>query len=248
MAQGTPDYLPGGDSFPDTLQQTVWEKLERIADPSAEGHNEAREFVAAHYWKPIYVHLRGLGKSRENAEDLTQGFLLDFFEKEIAARADREKGRFRSYLLKCLTNFTRNEHRKETALKRGGGQELLDFNATGIEELCQRTLSGGKGDARVAFDRAWAGVLVARAYETVATDFEHRGKSEVYKLLQNFGRNGTISAEEISRQVGISEGMVKQESHRLKRLRRESIRAEVRSTLGSEGDVDEEIKYLMTLV
>ena len=51
------------------------------------------------YWRPLYSFLRRQGYRPEDARDLTQGFFADLIETRTYARADREKGRFRSFLL-----------------------------------------------------------------------------------------------------------------------------------------------------
>ena len=55
-----------------------------------------------------------------DAQDLTQGFFAHVLERETLAAAQREKGRFRSFLLGALRNFLANEARKQATLKRGG--------------------------------------------------------------------------------------------------------------------------------
>jgi len=56
-----------------------------------------------------------------DAQDLVQAFFLYLFEKNTLERADREKGRLRTFLLTSLQNFLINEYDREKALKRGGG-------------------------------------------------------------------------------------------------------------------------------
>jgi hypothetical protein len=57
------------------------------------------------YWRPLYVFLRKQGYGADDAQDLTQGFFAHLIESRAYARADREKGRFRSFLLGTLKHF-----------------------------------------------------------------------------------------------------------------------------------------------
>src|SRR6266536_2270993 len=57
------------------------------------------------YWRPLYAFLRKQGYGSEDAQDLTQGFFAHLIESRAYARADREKGRFRSFLLGALKHF-----------------------------------------------------------------------------------------------------------------------------------------------
>src|SRR5437667_3178373 len=57
------------------------------------------------YWRPIFLFLRRQGSNPDDAQDLTQGFFAHLIESRAYARADPEKGRFRSFLLGALKHF-----------------------------------------------------------------------------------------------------------------------------------------------
>src|SRR4030095_14604043 len=73
------------------------------------------------YWRPLYAFLRKQGYGSEDAQDLTQGFFAHLIESRTYAHADREKGRFRSFLLGALKHFIADVRDRGRALKRGGG-------------------------------------------------------------------------------------------------------------------------------
>ncbi len=73
------------------------------------------------YWRPLYAFLRRQGYGPEDAQDLTQGFFAHLIEARAYTRADREKGRFRSFLLGALKRFLAHARDHERAFKRGGG-------------------------------------------------------------------------------------------------------------------------------
>src|SRR6266542_4752185 len=81
------------------------------------------------YWFPIYCYIRRLGRSPEDAEDLTQEFFARLMEKEYLKAVQRERGKFRSFLLRVLKWFLANEHDRANRQKRGGGQEMVSLNA-----------------------------------------------------------------------------------------------------------------------
>ena len=70
------------------------------------------------YWRPLYLFLRREGFSPDDAQDLTQGFFADLIQTHSYARADREKGRFRSFLLGELKHFVADARDRERAQKR----------------------------------------------------------------------------------------------------------------------------------
>ena len=73
------------------------------------------------YWRPIFLFLRRQGSNPDDAQDLTQGFFAHLIESRAYARADPDKGRFRSFLLGALKHFVAHARAHERTQKRGGG-------------------------------------------------------------------------------------------------------------------------------
>jgi hypothetical protein len=70
------------------------------------------------YWKPVYCYLRGVGLGNDQAKDLTQGFFTEkVLGQDFAAKADREKGRFRNFLLRAVRNYVYLSSTSGTALE-----------------------------------------------------------------------------------------------------------------------------------
>ena len=80
------------------------------------------------YWAPLYTFVRSRGYSVHDAQDLTQGFFAYLIEHKIYARADRQKGQFRSFLLASLKNFLGHAYDREQTLKRGGSLDFLPLD------------------------------------------------------------------------------------------------------------------------
>ena len=92
------------------------------------------------YWAPLYGFVRSRGHAIHDAQDLTQSFFAYLIEHKIYARADREKGKFRSFLLASLKNFLGHAYDREQTLKRGGSLDFLpldDARAEAAESLFQ---------------------------------------------------------------------------------------------------------------
>src|SRR5438876_6969697 len=90
---------------------------------------EALERLCRTYWYPLYVYVRRQGNSPEDAQDLTQSFFSRLLEKNYLAKADRDRGKFRTFLLGSLKNFLVNEWKRAGRLKRGGCGEFLSIDA-----------------------------------------------------------------------------------------------------------------------
>ena len=90
----------------------------------------ALEKLCRTYWYPLYAYVRRQGHDEPSAKDLTQEFFFRLLQKNRLNQVQREKGRFRSFLLASLKNFLADEWDKAQAQKRGGGQALLSLDNT----------------------------------------------------------------------------------------------------------------------
>jgi RNA polymerase sigma-70 factor (ECF subfamily) len=76
-----------------------------LAEATLHGDTRGRcalEQMCRDYHRPVFVVLRARGFAPAEAEDLTQDFFLRLFESKAWKRAERGKGRFRSFLLGAL--------------------------------------------------------------------------------------------------------------------------------------------------
>ncbi len=105
---------------------------------------EALETLCGDYWPPIYACVRRGGRSREEAEDLTQEFFASLLRYDSFSRVDPGKGRFRSFLLASLKHFLSNQWHRERAKKRGGGRPVISLDA--VPGLEREFLAGENGE------------------------------------------------------------------------------------------------------
>src|SRR2546422_7461349 len=96
---------------------------------------EALEKLCRTYWYPLYAYVRRQGHSPHDAQDLTQGFFARLLEKNWVGVADREKGRFRSFLLSLLNHYLGDERDRGNAAKRGSGKALISLDEQTAENL-----------------------------------------------------------------------------------------------------------------
>src|SRR5271169_340592 len=109
---------PGAGNF----ALTRWSVVLAAGSNDSTHARDALERLCRAYWFPIYAFVRRQGHSPHDAQDLTQEFFARLLAKHYLADADREKGRFRSFLLASVKHFLANEWDKARAQKRGGGQ------------------------------------------------------------------------------------------------------------------------------
>ena len=105
--------MDGNDSDA-TFRTTNWTQVFRANDDASE-----LDALLGRYWSPIYAYLRRKGHDSQNAADLTQEFLTDVvLKRNIIGRASPTRGRFRSYLLTALRNYTIDAHRRSETLRK----------------------------------------------------------------------------------------------------------------------------------
>ena len=223
----------------------------------AAGRNEAEPQIAEAalaelcrgYWAPLYVFVRSRGHTVHDAQDLTQSFFAYVLEHKVYARANRQKGRFRSFLLASLKNFLADAADRERTLKRGGAHVFLPLHeeqAKEAESLFQ-THSGMSNEDRL-FDRSWAEALVAAALERLSADYKREDKEQLFKELRIFIAGGADSVPtyaELTDRLGITKSTLRSHVTRLRARYRETLRAEVRRTVHSEKQVDQELRELL---
>ena len=204
------------------------------------------------YWVPLYNFVRGRGYNVHDAQDLTQSFFAYLIEREIYTRVDRQKGRFRSFLLASLKNFLSNVSDRERTLKRGGGQSILPLHDVQIEEAESlfQSYSATSNEDRL-FDRSWAEALVATGLERLSAEYRDDSRKKLFSELKIFlaGSAEPLPAyAELATRLGTTESTLRSHVTRLRARYREVLRDEVRRTVDTEAEVDEELHELLRVL
>src|ERR1041385_2483725 len=108
-----------GAGTPRVFATTHWSVVVTAQGESTAAQG-ALETLCRAYWYPIYVYVRRKGYGPDDAQDLTQEFFAQLIAKEHLRLADREKGKFRTFLLATLDHFLKREWTRAHRRKRGG--------------------------------------------------------------------------------------------------------------------------------
>jgi RNA polymerase sigma factor (sigma-70 family) len=162
--------FPQAESRDELFASTRWTMVLEAGDSAtASAHAlSALSELCQIYWRPLYAFLRRQGYGSEDAQDLTQGFFAHLIETRAYARADREKGRFRSFLLGVLKHFIADARDRRQALKRGGGMILVKLDDKAIAEAEAQIGRATKWQAEEVYDREWAASLLRQALDRLA--------------------------------------------------------------------------------
>jgi RNA polymerase sigma-70 factor (ECF subfamily) len=208
----------------------------------------ALETLCRTYWYPLYAYARRQGYNSEDAQDLTQEFFARLLEKNSFVKADRERGKFRTFLLGSLKNFLVNEWRRASRLKRGGGLEFLSIDANVAEDrFAAEPANESNPDA--AYEQHWAVTLIEQVLTTLRQEFHAADKARLFEELSGFiwGDKNAASYAEIAGPLNLTEGTVKVAVHRLRQRFRELLRAEVAHTVSRPEDIDDELRHLISV-
>jgi RNA polymerase sigma factor (sigma-70 family) len=223
---------------------TQWSKVLNAGHSELPNAPAALEELCRAYWPPLYSFLRRRGQSPHDAEDLVQGFLARVLAREDLAEVGPEKGRFRTFLLTSLRNFTIKQALREKALKRGGGQAAISINTEEAERLCGPDLTADSPEA--AFDRRFAQAVVTRAFAALREEHRARGKQDFFATLAPFLDGAEPEGyDDAAAKLGLASGAVAVTVHRMRGRLRELLRAEVRQLCNSAAEEEQEMKYLL---
>jgi len=225
---------------------TRWTVVLSAQDKDAPQSSEALESLCRIYWHPLYAYARRLGHAPADAQDLTQEFFARLLEKQWLAAADREKGRFRTFLLVALKRFLANEWDRAHRQKRGGYATHLPLD-TAVAEARYLTDLAKKLPADRVYERRWALTLLEQTMNRLRAEFSQAGKAAEFERLKVFltADKSAIACADVARELGMSEGAARVAAHRLRRRFREVFREEVAHTVASAEDVDEEFRHLL---
>ena len=191
---------------------------------------------------PLYAHIRQCGHDTDQAQDLTQEFFTYLLEHRSLEQVSKEKGRFRSFLLAALKHFLANQRDMEQAQKRGGRHVILPLEFDSAEGRF-RLDPGHDETPEKIFERQWALTLLEHVMNGLAA-------TKNFDQLKPYltASSPQLPYRALAAQLGIDEASVKLAVHRLRRRFRDLLRTEIMHTVESPDQVDDEIRYLFSLL
>jgi RNA polymerase sigma-70 factor (ECF subfamily) len=228
---------------------TRWTVVNAVRSSSPEAAEAALSELCQTYWMPLYAYLRRHGHDADAAQDLTQGFFTRVLERRDFRTANRQRGRFRGFLLTALKRYVINEHERASAVMRGGRHVHLSLDFDEAERAYAADWRDDDSPARV-FDRKWAGIAMGRALKHLRNEYEQSGKGAIAAaLLPYLTDAGDLPPYgDVAAALSLSEGAVKVAVHRLRQRFGAILRREISDTVLTEEDVDGEMRELIRAV
>lgn len=232
-----------------TFATTHWSVIQAARDGSSAAARDALNHLCATYWQPVYAFIRRSGSNAEDARDLTQGFFAALLADDSFARADRDKGRFRSFLLGALKHYLVDEQRRAQTRKRGGDRELVPLDVALAE-----TRYGIEAVAAVSpeaeYDRAWALSVLDRALGRFREEFELAGRAVLFDALKGFltGDKPAAGYRSVAAQLRITEGAAKMTVTRMRQRFRVLVQQELSQTVLTAAELEEGLRAFLRIL
>jgi DNA-directed RNA polymerase specialized sigma24 family protein len=226
-----------------------------LIDGTTKDQDKNRALIAIlvqRYWKPVYCYLRRKGRQNEEAKDLTQSFFHEIvLNRGLLERADPAKGRFRTFLLHALDQFLIDQKRKETARKRIPKDKLIPLDVTGLPELPEAALRGSDVDC---FTYVWKSTLIDQTLSEISLACREQGLQTHWSVFEDrvirplCDTTEAPSMREICARYGIeSESIASNMLVTVKRRFRAALRKNLRLTVLSQDDIDDELREMLSL-
>ena len=227
------------------FNETHWTTVLAAGQKNSQA-KEALQKLCRTYWYPLYVFVRRQGHSRHDAEDLTQEFFARLLTRDDLATVDREKGKFRSFLLASMKHFLANEWDKAQAKKRGGGKQILSINVQDFESKYAMEPAHAITPDKL-YDRRWAMTVLEQVMAKLRKEMRAEGKMDQFEQMKIFlaGSKGDVHYSKVAENLGISEIAVKTAVHRLRKRYRLLLIAEIANTVETKQDVEQELRHLL---
>jgi RNA polymerase sigma-70 factor (ECF subfamily) len=244
MDGSNPPESPGA-----VFATTRWSLVLNAGDLESPQNADALAQLCAIYWYPVYAYIRRQGAMPPDAQDLTQEFFARLLERNFLNRVDRNRGKFRWYLLGAVKNFLSSQRERQQAAKRGGGRIHVPLDEVLAEQRYQVEPADTLSPEKV-FERAWALTVLDRSRAQLRDQYERAGKLNRFERLEAFlpGDRPRGSYAETARELGVSEGALRVELHRLKASYRQLLRLEVAHCVTTPSEIDEELLHLIAVL
>lgn len=233
--------IPPEDRFPTTR----WSRVVAAGDLSDARRADALAELCHGYWYPIYAFIRRKGVDPESALDLTQDYFARLLDGGVIAAADRQKGRFRSFLRTDCAFFLAHRREYEAAEKRGGRVVSLSIDARDAEGRYLREPADPGLTPDRLFDRTWALGVLDLAVGRLAGEQPDPARFE--ELRPALGGDRSISYSVLAERLGLTELAVQSAVSRLRKRYRVILRDLIAETLDAPTDdaIETEIRELI---
>jgi DNA-directed RNA polymerase specialized sigma24 family protein len=231
---------------------TRWTFVEYAGQPDHPAQEKALSELLIQYQPALKAYLAAQFRiDEQQADDLLQSFVFEkVIQAGMLARADRQRGKFRTFLLHALTNFVISDLRRQQALKRSPAE-----GSVSLDELSDQTPELVREASGTGFDLAFARGVIGEALKRMEAQCEASDRADIWgvfagRLLQPiFEAAEAADYETLVRRFGFqSPGHAANVLITAKRMFARILRSVVGEYVATESDIEAELKELQTIL
>jgi RNA polymerase sigma-70 factor (ECF subfamily) len=240
MAHSTDSVLPNPSGG---FASTRWSLVLLARDRATPEGDAALQALCCTYWYPLYAYIRRQVNSADQAEELTQEFFARLLEKDFLGDVDRERGRFRSFLMACCKHFLSNERDRARAQKRGGGRPTRSLDFAFANERYRLEPVDSLTPEKL-FERRWALTLLDQVLDQLRREYHADGKGLLYERLKLalVGATEALSYAAIGAELGMTEAAIRKAAQRVRGRYRDIFRECIGATVEDAEAVADEVR------
>ena len=230
-------------AFPPTRHSVI----ERLRNDDVIERRAAFGDLVDGYWKPVYKHLRATWRlSPEDAQDLTQAFFSDAFEKGWLARYEPGKARFRTFVRVCVDRFAMNARQAASRAKRGGDLRIVSLDFDEAEREVRTQAMRAPADAEDFFRQEFVRSLFGRAIDMTRAEMQSSGRTVHFTLFTRYDLDPTddVSYSSLAKELSLTESQVTNYLSQVRRTFRTNALASLRAICGSDDEFQREAREL----
>jgi DNA-directed RNA polymerase specialized sigma24 family protein len=237
---------------PKQFPLTRWTFVEYAAQPEHPAQAKALSDLLSQYLPALNGFLVGQFRlDEQQAADLLQSFVLEkVIKAEVLARADRQRGKFRTFLLNTLTNFVISELRRARAQKRSPAQGALS-----LEEMASDGIEFPVAPLAASFDAAFARQTIQQAVARMQAQCEASDRKDIWGVFRGrlldpiFDQTEPARYEELVERFSFqSPGHASNVLITAKRMFVRVLRSVVAEYVESETEIDAELAELQSIL
>jgi RNA polymerase sigma-70 factor (ECF subfamily) len=240
--------------FNGVFPTTCWDLVEQAAEePVAKQRAGRLDELLERYRSPLLAHLVfSKGIAHDQAEDLLQSFVAQkILKMDLLSRADRTRGKFRTFLLTSLNNYVISEFRKSQSLRKSPGVHAL----LPLDAVAEQVEHKGTPDVSNVFDLAWVREVILETLRRVQKECENTKRKPHWILFEdrlvNPALHGTAPlpyAEMVGRLGFSSPIQAANAVFTVKRIFERNFRAVIEEYAGDKTNVESEINELYAIL
>ncbi len=219
--------------------KTNWSQLFAANQPTGEATTEAQRELLINYSGAVFRYLQGAARNEHVALDLAQDFAVRFLRGDFRA-VDPEKGRFRDFLKRILSNLVNDHFRRQKA------------EQNRVHAAAQNEIQYDEPIETDAFEHDWVLEILRRTWEALEQhQTEHN--TAYYVVLRARAESAELNSRQLCEVLSkalplhsVNEAWVRQNLSRARKVFATLLRAEVAATLKDRRpqSVDEELVAL----